>query len=130
MIVKDLLQLRTELSKILTEELPIHVKFRLSRLQKSVEEQSAIVFENRNKIIFDLEPSGHIPATDKDGNPNEKLNQFNEMYGKILEEDVNIGEIPKVFISDITNFNTGNNYPMLFELVFYDIEKEPALTTQ
>lgn len=114
----ELLQIKAETSVLVTEILPIGVKFRLNNFLKRVNQLCEPVFEARNQLILELEPTGNILPTLEDGTANPKLAEFNSKFAEILKE--NVGEelvLPTVTLNELGELKTANNYPILFNLI-------------
>lgn len=114
MITRELLQLNTELTAFLGEDLPIAIKYRLHSFTKEVDKRFKLVMDVRNQIINRIEPSGSIPNL-IDDKPNPKLLEFNKEYETVLKEEVTGLEFPKIELHELSDLKSKNYYPMLFE---------------
>lgn len=118
MKANELLQLSEETKRFLDESLPIQVKFRLNKFLKETQVQVQAIFDSRNELILQIEPSGNIPSKLEDGTVNPKLQEFEAEFTKVLNEEVEV-TIPAINIGEIS-LTTTNNYPLLFEKMFVE----------
>lgn len=109
---------------ILSQKLPMYVKYWLIDLAKKVGDAKKSCEELRNEIIkkYGEEKDGSysIPFTIKDEDGNEVRNpqsiEFEKEYGDLLNEDREI-EYKQLSIEDFSKVETEENYVILFSLL-------------
>ena len=109
---------------ILSQKLPLNVKYWLNDLSKRVTEQKQECEKLREELIkkYGEEKDGgvQIPFYVKDDNgndvQNEKLVEFQNEYASLLNEERDL-EYKEIKLSDIGNLETEETYDKLFSLL-------------
>lgn len=109
---------------ILSEKLPMYVKYWLTDLSKKAAEEKKACEELRNEMIkkYGEEKDGTVSISvmikDEDGNnvQNPQLIEFEKEYNELLNQEKEI-EYKQLSIDDFAKVETDENYPILLSLI-------------
>jgi len=116
--VGDMINLSTEVSVFLGENISLALKYKLTKFLKRLSEHTKPALEQRDEIIKKLAPDGMtIKNKLEDGTDNPLMKEFNEQFKQITTVEENLTECPEIALTDLEVIKSQNNYPLLYNFL-------------